>query len=257
MKDVVAPVVPHDLTHLPLDAPTPDPHPAAVLPAAQLAGRIQHALIGQAITEEQVRTHVQESLTHGFDAAFVPPCWVWAARREMRGTTGRIGSFIDYPHGSGTTAARVAEAKALVDMGVDELDATVNIGYLLSSRTEEFAADLLAVVEAASPVGVKVMLELPLLNAAQRIRAVKAAIDAGVAFVNNASRGAVGIADAATVRYLRAAVPPSIGVKAAGGIKTIEQVREVLVAGADLVGTAAGVAIVTGSGQVRGSLYSY
>ncbi len=239
------------------DSDAGPPHAALVLPAAQLAGRIQHTLIGQAITETQVRAHVRECLSNGFDAAVVPPSWVQVARNEMRGTSGRVGSFIDYPHGNGTTAGRMAEARALVDAGVDELDATVNIGYLLSNRYDEFAADLKAVVEAASPVGVKVMLELPLLDARQRQRCVQAAIDAGVAFVKNASRGAVGIADPSTISYLRAAVPDSIGVKAAGGIKTIEQVRAVLAAGADLVGTSSGVRIVTGGGPVRGSLYSY
>ena len=254
---MAAPTAHRDFEQYLRDEPAPPPHPALVLPPAQLAGRIQHTLIGQAITEREVREHVLETMTHGFDAAIVPPSWVWAARDEMRGTTGRVGSFIDYPHGSGTTAGRVAEAKALVDAGVDELDSTVNIGYLLSSRYDEFAADIAAVVEAASPIGVKVMLELPLLNARQRERCVQAAIDAGVAFVKNASRGAVGIADPSTISYLRAAVPDSVGVKAAGGIKTIEQVRAVLVAGADLVGTSSGVRIVTGGGPVRGSLYSY
>ncbi len=238
------------------DDATP-PHPATVLPAAQLAGRIQHTLVGQGITEVQIRMHVQECLEHGFDAAIVPPSWVATAKDEMRGTGGRVGSFIDYPHGTGTTAGRVAEALALVDLGVDELDATVNIGYLLSGRLAEFAADISAVVEAAAPVGVKVMLELPLLDPRQRDQAVQAAIDAGVAFVKNSSRGAVGIADPSTISYLRSAVPESIGVKAAGGIKTIEQVRDVLAAGADLVGTSSGVRIVTGGGPSRGSLYSY
>lgn len=252
-----APIVDRSIEHYLQDEPAPPPHPALVLPRAQLAGRIQHTLIGQAITEREVREHVVETLTNGFDAAIVPPSWVWAAREEMRGSEGRIGSFIDYPHGSGTTAGRVAEARSLVDAGVDELDSTVNIGYLLSNRYTEFAADIRAVVEAASPVGVKVMLELPLLDPRQRERCVQAAIDAGVAFVKNASRGAVGIADPSTISYLRSAVPDSVGVKAAGGIKTIEQVRAVLVAGADLVGTSSGVRIVTGVGTVRGSLYSY
>lgn len=254
---MAAPTAPQSIQPGPNDKPEARPHPALTLPAAQLAGRIQHTLIGQAITEFQVRDHVRECLANGFDAAIVPPSWVWAARDEMRGTSGRVGSLIDYPHGSGTTAGRVAEVKALVDAGVDELDSTVNIGYLLSNRYEEFAADLKAVVEAASPVGVKVMLELPLLNSRQRERCVQAAIDAGVAFVKNASRGAVGIADPSTISYLRGAVPDSIGVKAAGGIKTIEQVRAMLAAGADLVGTSSGVRIITGGGPVRGSLYSY
>ena len=255
---MVSPVLPPDLELLLLQRdPEPELHPAEVMPAAQLAGRIQHALVGQAITERQVRAHVQESVEHGFDAAFVPPCWVRAARSELGGAAGRIGSFIDYPHGAATTTARVAEVGSLVEAGVDELDATVNVGYLLSGRRAEFAADLRAVVEAAAPIGVKLMLELSLLDARQREHAVAAAIDAGAAFVTNSSRGGVGIADPATIAFLRAAVPTSIGVKAAGGIKTIEQVRAVLVAGADLVGTAAGVPIVTGRGTVPGSLYSY
>jgi len=244
-------------------APRPDgadarpPHPALVLPPDQLAGRIQHALVGQAITERQVRSHVVEAVEFRFDAAFVPPAWVGAARRQRAGSSGRLGSFVDYPHGSSSTAARAAEAAAMLEAGVDELDATINVGYLLSSRMAEFRADLAAVIAAAAPIGVKFMLELPLLTAVQRGQAVTAAVDAGAAFVTNASRGAVGIADPATISYLRAAVPPSVGVKAAGGIKTIEQVRSVLVAGADLVGTAAGISIVTGARLAGGSLYSY
>ncbi len=231
--------------------------PALMLTREQLSGRIQHTLIGQAITERQVRTHVQEALEHGFDAAIVPPCWVGVARDELRGTVARIGSIVDYPNGSGTTTGRVAEVKALVDAGVDELDATVNVGFLLSSRLPEFAADVAAVVRAAEPIGVKLMLELPLLSARQREHAVEAAIEAGAAFVSIASSGSVGIADPATIGYLRRSVPPSIGVKASGGVKTVEQVRALLAAGADLIGTSAGIYIVTGGGTVKGSLYSY
>ncbi len=227
------------------------------LPREQLAGRIQHTLIGQAITERQVRDHVLETLQHGFDSAVVPPCWVWAARAELRGSAARIGSIVDYPNGSGLTAGRVAEVSALVDAGVDEIDSTVNVGYLLSKRVPEFAADLAAVVAAAEPIGVKLMLELPLLDAQQREQAVQAAIDAGAAFVSIASRGRVGIADPATIGYLRRSVPASMGVKASGGVKTVEQVRALLAAGADLIGTSAGISIVTGRSAPRGSLYSY
>jgi deoxyribose-phosphate aldolase len=232
-------------------------HPALLLPREQLAGRIQHTLIGQAITERQVRLHVQQTLEFGLDAAMVPPCWVWAARDELRGTIARIGSIVDYPYGSAITVSRVAQAKALIDAGVDELDAVVNVGYLLSGRTDEFTADVQAIIDAAAPIGVKLMLELPLLDARQREYAVKAAIDAGAAFVSIASSGSVGIADPATISYLRSSVPASIGVKASGGVKTLEQVRSLLAAGADLIGTSAGVHIVTGVGTVKGSLYSY
>ncbi|MGI8417684.1 MAG: deoxyribose-phosphate aldolase [Nakamurella sp.] len=237
---------------------TQQEHPALTLPAEQLAGRIQHTLIGQAITENEVRAHVKECVEYGFDAAIVPSTWVAAARNQLQGTSIRLGSIIDFPYGMMTTAARVAEAKALVDAGVDELDSTVNIALLLSHRMDRFVDDLTAIVQAASPIGVKVMLELPLLGADQRAKVVQAAVDAGVAFVKNASRGAVGIADPATISYLRRSVPASIGVKASGGIKTIEQVRSLLAAGADLIGTSSGVSIVGGAADGRrSSLYSY
>ncbi len=239
------------------ERPAAEEHPALTLPAEQLAGRIQHTLIGQAITETQVREHVAECLEYGFDAAIVPPTWVGTARNELRGTDIRVGSIIDFPFGMMTTAARVTEVRTLVDEGVDELDSTVNIALVLSHRFDRFLADLQALVAAASPIGIKVMLELPLLNTDQRAKVVQAAVDAGVAFVKNASSGAVGIADPATIGYLRAAVPTSIGVKASGGIKTIEQVRALLAAGADLIGTSAGVSIVGGKVKAGGSLYSY
>ena len=231
--------------------------PAYSLTPAELAPRIQHMLVGQAITESVVRRHVDDAVTLGFNAVVVPGVWARLARHLLRDSSVKLGATIDFPYGSSTTASRVAEASALVDAGVDEIDATVPIGVLLSGRGDEFVADLRAVVAAAGPVGVKFMLELPLLDPRQRQTAVAAAVDAGARFVKNASRGAVGIADPATIAYLRQMVPPTVGVKASGGIKTVQQVRELLAAGADLIGTSSGVAIVTGKGSPSGSLYSY
>lgn len=234
-----------------------DLHPALVLPPAQLAGRIQHVLLGQAVTERHVREHVAETVEHGFDAVIVPPCWVPAARRELRGTEARIGSIVDYPYGCAPTAVRVAEAAALVEAGADELDAIVNVGFLLSGRVTEFVDDLARMVAAAAPIGVKLLLELPLLDERQRDRAVSAAVEAGAAFVGIASRGSVGIADPAGIGYLRRSVPPSVGIKASGGVRTLEQVRVLLAAGADLIGTSAGIAIVTGRASRRDPRYSF
>jgi len=88
------------------------------------------------------------------------------------------------------------------------------------------------------------MLELPLLDAAQKERAVKLSVEAGAAFLKNASGGAVGTATPEDIRFLRERAPRTIGIKASGGIRTAGQVEELLNAGADLVGTSAGVEIV-------------
>jgi deoxyribose-phosphate aldolase len=88
------------------------------------------------------------------------------------------------------------------------------------------------------------MLELPLLNAAQQRRAVELSIGAGVAYLKNASSGAVGVARVEEIRYLRTLAAPNIRIKASGGIKTARHVRDLLDTGADLVGTSAGAQII-------------
>lgn len=214
-----------------------------------LAARIQNTLIGPAVTAAQVEAHVTSGVRLGFNGITVPGCWVGYARELLRRSGNpslKLGALIDFPYGSATSAERAAGASALTAAGVDEIDATVSIGLLLSGRRSEFADDLGRIVAAAAPTPVKFMLELPLLDAPKRDFVVDAAVAAGAAFVKNASRGAVGIADPAQIAYLRRRVPKGVGVKASGGIRTLQQVRDLLAAGADLIGTSAGVAIVTG-----------
>ena len=131
--------------------------PAYSLTPAELAPRIQHMLVGQAITESSwsVGTSATPS-PWGSSAVVVPGVWARLARHLLRNSSVKLGATIDFPYGSSTTAARVAEASALVEAGVDEIDATVPIGVLLSGRGDEFFADLQAVVAAADPVGVRI-----------------------------------------------------------------------------------------------------
>ena len=110
---------------------------------------------------------------------------------------------------------------------------------------KEYFEDMHGVTEAAGGIPVKIMLELPLLNTQQKERAVALSIDAGVAYLKNASGGAVGVATPEDIRYLRRLAPARIHIKASGGIKTAEQVRELLAAGADIVGTSAAVEIIS------------
>lgn len=128
--------------------------------------------------------------------------------------------------------------------GVEEIDLMPNVGFLLSGMEREYFDDIRRVVQAAGNVPVKIMLELPLLNTEQRTRAIALSIEAGVKYLKNASGGAVGIATPDDVRFLRRVAPPGVGVKASGGIKTVQQVRDLIEAGADLVGTSSGARIM-------------
>lgn len=207
---------------------------------------IQHTLIGAAVTEDQLLVHLEECLCYGFGAAMVQGSWVSLAKDRLVGTGVTLASALDFPEvGTMTSAGKAAEAAELVRLGAEEIDIGVQIGWLKSGNTQGFLDDIRGVVEAAG-VPIKVMLELPLLDAREREIAVELSVQAGVSYVKNASSGAVEIANPESIRFLRERVPIGVGVKASGGIKSAVQVSALLDAGADVVGTSAGVAILSG-----------
>jgi deoxyribose-phosphate aldolase len=188
--------------------------------------------------------HIDDCLRYHFHAAMIPPSWVRDTARDLRGSGIRVASFIDLPLGTMTSSSKAYEAAKLAQDGVNEIDLMPNVGFLVSGMEEEYFDDIHGVVNAAAAVPVKIMLELPLLNESQRKLAVRLSIDAGVAYLKNASSGAVGKASAEQIRWLRQQAPERIRIKASGGIKTAQHVRELLNAGADLVGTSAGAQIM-------------
>ncbi|MER7082734.1 deoxyribose-phosphate aldolase [Saccharopolyspora kobensis] len=213
---------------------------------ASLAPFIQHTAIEIGLTREDLIRHCEEAVRFGFNAAMVPASWVPLVAERLRGSGVQVASALDFPTvGSMTTAGKAAEARAIAEAGADQLDMGVQVGWLRSGMEQEFRDDIAAVVEAAG-IPVKVMLELPKFNAEERERAVQLAMDAGAAYLKNASSGAVEVANADSIAYLVERARPGVRVKASGGIKTAEQAVSLLDAGASLLGTSAGIAIVTG-----------
>jgi deoxyribose-phosphate aldolase len=223
----------------------PQPNPEEFRDAAvRIAGRIQHTLISNCLTETRWAEHIAECRKYRFHAAMIPPAWVRKTAASLRGTGIRVASFIDFPYGTMTGAGKAFESEKLVQEGAEEIDLMPNVGFLLSGMEREYFEDIRGVVEAAKGIPVKIMLELPLLNAQQKERAVALSIEAGVTYLKNASSGAVGVATPEEIQFLRRLAPASVHIKASGGIKTAQQVRELLEAGADLVGTSSGVQIM-------------
>jgi deoxyribose-phosphate aldolase len=215
--------------------------------AAQLASRIQSTIISNVLTRSRWEQHIAECLKYHFQAAMIPPAWVRRTADALRGTGIKVASFVDFPYGTMTSAGKAYETAELIASGAEEIDLMPNVGFLLSGMEREYADDIAAVVKAAGKAPVKIMLELPLLNAQQKDRAIALSIEAGVAYLKNASGGAVGIATPEEIRFLRRKAPPGVRVKASGGIKTAQQVRDLVKAGADLVGTSAGAQIMLGA----------
>lgn len=211
----------------------------------ELARHIQHTRISADTTQREILDHCAQCVEYGFDAAMVPGSWVETAAWELAGTGVVVASALDFPTvGVMTSAGKAAEAAELVRRGAHQIDIGVQIGWLRSGMFTEFRDDIAGVVK-ATMVPIKVMLELPLLTSEERDTAVELAVEAGAAYLKNASSGAVETANAASIGYLAERAPGNVQVKASGSITTREQARALLAAGASLLGTSAGVTIVT------------
>lgn len=218
------------------------------LAPAQLAAYIQHTRIEVGTTRDQAIAHAEECVTHGFDAAMVAGSWIKLTAEVLAGTGVQIASALDFPTvGVMTSAGKAAEAAELVRLGATQIDIGVQIGWLKSGDYNGFREDIAGVVR-ASGVPIKVMLELPLLTEAEKEAAIQLSCEAGVAYLKNASSGQIEVASPESIRYLVERAPPGVKVKASGGIKTYEQTVALLEAGAALVGSSAGIAIVTNTG---------
>lgn len=211
----------------------------------ELAPYIQHTKIAAGITREDMIRHAEETISHGFDAAMVPGSWVGVVADVLKGTSAKVASALDFPTvGVMTSAGKAAEAAELVRLGAMQLDIGVQIGWLKSGDYDGFRSDIAGVVQAAG-VPVKVMLELPLLTDEEKEIAVELSIEAGAAYLKNASSGQIETANPDSVRYLVERAPQGVLVKASGAITGYEQTVSLLEAGASCVGTSAGIEIIT------------
>ncbi|MDQ0614057.1 deoxyribose-phosphate aldolase [Microbacterium sp. W4I4] len=227
----------------------------AALTPRELAPYIQHTRIATGLTRDEMIAHAKETIEYGFNAAMVPGSWVSLTAKELEGTGIGVASALDFPTvGVTTPAGKAFEAERLAEAGATQIDMGVQVGYLKSGMFDEFRDDIAGVVR-ASGVPVKVMLELPLLSEAEKQAAVDLAMDAGVAFLKNASSGAIETANRASIRYLVERARPGVQVKASGAITNRAQAIELLSAGAVLLGTSAGIEIVTDSSDDQTTSY--
>lgn len=221
----------------------------AELAPGELAKFIQHTKIEVGTTRDEMIAHAREAAEYGFNAAMVPASWVPLVVAELAGTGVGIASALDFPTvGVTTSAGKAAEAAEIARLGATQLDIGVQVGWLKSGMFDEFREDIAGVVRACG-IPVKVMLELPLLTPAEREAAVELAQEAGAAYLKNASSGAIETANPESIRYLVERARPGVLVKASGSIKTYPQAVALLDAGAALLGTSAGLSIISDTGD--------
>lgn len=211
-----------------------------------LASVIDHTLLKPEATRDQVRKLCTEAAEYRFACAMVNPAWVATAYSALAGSGVPVGAVVGFPLGASLTTTKREEAVALLRLGARELDMVLNIGLLKSGENAQVQNDIRGVAQVAHDGGaiLKVILETSLLNLEEKLRACELACAAGADFLKTSTGFSTGGATAADVALLRGVAGGRCGVKASGGIRTLEDARAMLEAGANRIGASASVAIV-------------
>lgn len=211
----------------------------------QLAKTIDHSLLRPELTEQELISGCEIAARYQVASVCVKPCHVRLASQLLEGSGVAVGTVVGFPHGSSTTLVKVAEAKAALADGAKELDMVMNIGEYRSGHFEVVREDIRAVVEASGGKAlVKVILENAYLTDQEKASACRLAEEAGADFVKTSTGFAPGGATLADLRLMRASVGPTVQVKAAGGVRTLEAALEMIDAGVTRMGATATAAIL-------------
>ena len=204
---------------------------------------IDQTLLKPDATEKEIRAFLEGMGKYGFYAVFLHPSWVELARKELPEGT-RIGSVVGFPLGASSMKAKVFAAEELVKMGCAEIDMVMNIGRLKSGDYKYVGRDIKGVVSAAAGRVVKVIIETCLLTDDEMISASRIVKESGARFVKTSTGFSTDGAQIDDVKRIRASVGPDFGIKASGGIRDYDTTMKFLAAGANRIGTSAGVSIM-------------
>ena len=213
---------------------------------AELASYIDHTVLKPMEGRAAILKLCAEAREHGFFAVCVNPVWASTCRELLAGSPVKLAVVAGFPLGANRSDVKAFEAARAVADGVDEVDMVLNVGALRDGDTALVEADIRAVVQASAGRLVKVIFETCYLTDAQIVTACKLSVNAGAGYVKTSTGFGSAGATAAHIALMRKTVGPDIGVKASGGVKTLEAALAMIEAGASRIGTSSGVDIVRG-----------
>lgn len=213
-----------------------------------LARMIDHTLLKPEATPQEITTLCDEAKKYNFASVCINPSYVSLCSKLLSNTQVKVCTVIGFPLGATTTATKRAEAEEALNNGAEEIDMVINIGKLKASDYEYIFNDINQVVLAAKRKNAvaKVIIETALLTDEEKVKACIISKQAKADFVKTSTGFSKGGATAGDVALMRYVVGSSVGVKASGGVRTIEDAEAMIKSGADRIGASASVKIVTG-----------
>lgn len=219
-----------------------------------VASLIDHTLLKPEASREDILRLCAEAIEHKFRSVCVNPVWTSLVRKSLKGSGVSTCTVVGFPLGATTTEVKVFEASGAVLDGADEIDMVINIAAARAGDRDALLTDIASVAAAVHDAGaiLKVILETSLLTDEQKVLVCQVAAEAGADFVKTSTGFAGGGATVDDVALMRRTVGPDIGVKASGGIRSLEDARAMIDAGATRIGASSGVAIVKGEQATAG-----
>ena len=208
---------------------------------------IDHTLLKADALPEDIDRLCEEAKQYQFASVCVNSCWVSRCAQLLESSGVKVCSVVGFPLGAMKSESKAHEASECVADGAGEIDMVINIGMLKSGDFEGFGRDISLVREACGKdVVLKTIIETCLLTDDEKIKACTIAVENGADFVKTSTGFSTHGATAADITLMRNTVGNTIGVKASGGIRSYEDARTMIEAGATRLGASSGIAIVKG-----------
>ena len=208
----------------------------------EILARCDHTLLKQTATADEIRELVRDGIKYGVASVCIPPCYVSYAKKYAGSLP--VCTVIGFPNGNSTTASKVFEAMDAIRNGADEIDMVINIGFVKSGEWEEVENEIQVVRDACVGKVLKVIIETCLLTQEEKIKMCQIVSRVGADYIKTSTGFSTGGATFDDVKLFAANVGDWVKIKAAGGIRTLEDAEKYIKLGCSRLGTSAIVNIV-------------
>ncbi len=212
--------------------------------ADELAGYIDLSLLKPQASKKEVEALIYDAQKYPFASVCIPPCYAGLAVNILKGYPVKVGTVVGFPFGYQTTSVKLYEAREAVEAGAKEIDMAMNISAFKSGKLKIVQDEISQIASSLPCVTIKVIIETCYLEDEEKRDACKLVIDGGANFVKTSTGFGSGGATVEDVRLLTNIAAGRIKIKASGGIRNLDETLKMIDAGANRIGTSAGVKIM-------------
>lgn len=212
---------------------------------AEILKHVDHTLLKPIATWEDIQKICDESIEYNTASICIPSCYI-SRINEKYGDKVNICTVVGFPLGYSTTEAKVLEAKQAIENGANEIDMVINISDVKNGDYDKVTAEIKALKEAVGDKILKVIIETCYLTEEEKIAMCKSVTDAGADYIKTSTGFGTGGATIEDIKLFKQHIGPNVKIKAAGGVKTVEDLEMFITEGCKRIGTSSAINLIKG-----------